>query len=389
VETIYASTNQSLPVVINKKKSLASLGQDSLQRLPSVSQSTEKPLVVKTKTTLPIDIKLAGIKPSVKLDQIIVGYVKDARDSKASIRVSTKAHIDLKLEEYDIKPTYRNYQDAPAYQYGRAVDIDERDSGDLLCVTAYVKEIYQYHREQEHRSVARPTMHRQVAVTVNMRTMLVDWLSEVHHKLKFKAETFYLTVNIIDRYLAKKTDVARNKFQLVGTTALLIASKYEDIYPAEINDLVEACDSEYLSDEIVECEKAVLETLNYQLSIPTIYTFLLRYLNAAHATRELCYLVSYIAECTLHSYGMMTRFKPSQLAAAAVLIGRKALGRNAWSPTLLRYSDYRREDVTHVAELMIVNVKQLISSTKLVYLSKKYGSKKFQGVATIKLPSEL
>ena len=389
METIYASTNRSLPVVINKKKSLASLGQDSLQRLPSVSQSTEKPLVVKTKTTLPIDIKLAGIKPSVKLDQIIVGYVKDARDSKASIRDSTKTHIDLKLEEYDIKTTYRNYQDAPAYQYGRAVDIDERDSGDPLCVTAYVKEIYQYHREQEHRSVARPTMHRQVAVTVSMRTILVDWLCEVHHKLELKAETLYLTVNIIDRYLAKKIDVARNKFQLVGTTALLIASKYEDIYPAEINDLVEACDSEYHSDEIVECEKAVLETLNYQLSIPTIYTFLLRYLNAAHATRELCYLVSYIAECTLHSYGMMTRFKPSQLAAAAVLIGRKALGRNAWSPTLLRYSDYRREDVTPVAELMVVNMKQLISSTKLVYLSKKYGSTKFQGVATIKLPSEL
>lgn len=389
METIYASTNRSLPVVINKKKSLASLGQDSLQRLPSVSQSTEKPLVVKTKTTLPIDIKLAGIKPSVKLDQIIVGYVKDARDSKASIRVSTKAHIDLKLEEYDIKPTYRNYQDAPAYQYGRAVDIDERDSGDPLCVTAYVKDIYQYHREQEHRSVARPTMHRQVAVTVSMRTILVDWLCEVHHKLKLKAETLYLTVNIIDRYLAKKTDVARNKFQLVGTTALLIASKYEEIYPAEIDDLVEACDSAYLSDEFVECEKAVLETLNYQLSIPTIHMFLLRYLNAAHATRELCYLVSYIAECTLHSYGMMTRFKPSQLAAAAVLIGRKALGRNAWSPTLLRCSDYRREDVTPVAELMIVNMKQLISSTKLVYLSKKYGSKKFQGVATIKLPSEL
>ena len=51
------------------------------------------------------------------------------------------------------------------------------------------------------------------------------------------------------------------------------------------------------------------------------------------------------------SYGMLTRFKPSQLAAAAVLIGRKALGRNAWSPTLLKYSDYRREDVTPVAEL--------------------------------------
>jgi cyclin B len=221
-----------------------------------------------------------------------------------------------------------------------------------------------------------------------MRTILVDWLCEVHHKLKLKAETLYLTVNIVDRYLAKKTNVARSKLQLVGTTALLIASKYEEIYPAEIDDLVEACDSAYPSNEIVKCEKTVLQTLNYQLSIPTIYMFLLRYLNAHTVTRELCYLVSYIAECTLHSYGMMTRFKPSQLAAAAVLIGRKALGRNAWSPTLLKYSDYRREDITPVAKLMIVNMKQLISSTKLAYVSKKYGSKRFQGVATIKLPSE-
>jgi cyclin B len=384
VETIYNSTNRSHPAVNNKKKSLASLGQDSLQRLPSVSQSTDKPPVVKTKPTLPIGINLVDIKPT------LVGHATDRLDSKASNnRVSTKTHINLKLEQYDIKPTYRNYQDESAYQYGLAVDIDKRDSGDPLCVTAYVEEIYQHHREQEHRSVARPTMHRQVAVTVKMRTILVDWLCEVHHKLKLKAETLYLTVNIVDRYLAKKTDVARSKLQLVGTTALLIASKYEEIYPAEIDDLVEACDSAYPSNEIVECEKTVLQTLNYQLSIPTIYMFLLRYLNAAHATRELCYLVSYIAEGTLHNYGMMTRFKPSQLAAAAVLIGRKALGRNAWSPTLLKYSDYRREDVTPVAKLMIVNMNELISSTKLAYLSKKYGSKKFQGVATIKLPSEL
>lgn len=50
-------------------------------------------------------------------------------------------------------------------------------------------------------------------------------------------ETLYLTINLIDRYLEQE-EVSRPKLQLVGVTALLIASKYEEIYPPELRDLV-------------------------------------------------------------------------------------------------------------------------------------------------------
>lgn len=36
-----------------------------------------------------------------------------------------------------------------------------------------------------------------------MRAILVDWLIDVHAKFKLKDETLYITISLIDRYLAK------------------------------------------------------------------------------------------------------------------------------------------------------------------------------------------
>lgn len=38
-----------------------------------------------------------------------------------------------------------------------------------------------------------------------MRAILVDWIIEVHLKFKLRAETLFLTVSLIDRYLEKQT----------------------------------------------------------------------------------------------------------------------------------------------------------------------------------------
>jgi hypothetical protein len=366
VETIYPLTKGS---VSDKNNSAASSAQESMEndRIPSISVPLEskKPAAVKKEATLH-------------------ARLKSFRSNPTQTSESHLAPIDLNLARYDYQPTLKNYQDGPAH------NIDKRDSDDPFLVTAYVQDMYKYYREQEHRAVVGPYMRHQQAMNATMRAVLVDWLCEVHHKLKFTPETLYLTVNIFDRYLTKKANLLRRELQLIGTTALLIASKYEEIRPANIDDLVDACAGTYPFSEIVETEETILKTLNYQISIPTINNFLGRYLNAAHANLELCYLSSYIAEGSLHSYGMMKKYKPSLLAAAAVLIGRKAIGRNVWSPTLLKYSNYREEDVVPVARDMIAKMKKEMSSyTKLVSLRKKYGSSRLKKVSSISLPSEI
>jgi cyclin B len=66
-----------------------------------------------------------------------------------------------------------------------------------------------------------------------MRSILVDWLIEVHRKFELMPETFYLTLNIVDRFLSAKA-VPRKELQLVGIIAMLIASKYEEIWAPEV-----------------------------------------------------------------------------------------------------------------------------------------------------------
>lgn len=76
-------------------------------------------------------------------------------------------------------------------------------------------------------------MGSQIEINDRMRSILVDWLIEVHNKFELMPETLYLTIHIVDRYLSIKT-VPRRELQLVGIAAMLIASKYEEIWAPEV-----------------------------------------------------------------------------------------------------------------------------------------------------------
>ena len=141
--------------------------------------------------------------------------------------------------------------DPSSYQMtGNTDNIDERDRDDPLCATAYVQEMYEHFRLKEVTTAVRPTyMESQPHINERMRAILVDWLVEVHLKFKLVPETLYLTINLIDRFLELE-QVSRPKLQLVGVTSLLIASKYEEIYPPELRDLVYICDRAYTRQDV-------------------------------------------------------------------------------------------------------------------------------------------
>ena len=80
-----------------------------------------------------------------------------------------------------------------------------------------------------------------------MRSILIDWIISVHLRFKLQVETLYLTVSIIDRYLAKRA-ITKQQLQLVGISAMLISTKYEEIYPPETRDFVHIADRAYTKD---------------------------------------------------------------------------------------------------------------------------------------------
>jgi G2/mitotic-specific cyclin-B, other len=125
-------------------------------------------------------------------------------------------------------------------------------------------------------------------------------------------------------------------------------------------------------------EEKILKTLEYKITIPSAHAFLVRYLKAAHADKRIVQLSCYILDGTLQSYNLL-HYLPSQLAAASVFIARRTVGRNSWSPTLLKYAAYCEEDIAPVARAVLAEKSG--ASTELRAVNKKYTSSRYGGVA--------
>jgi G2/mitotic-specific cyclin-B, other len=64
----------------------------------------------------------------------------------------------------------------------------------------------------------------------------------------------------------------------VGVSALLIACKYEEIYPPELKDFVYITDRAYSKEDVLQMEFLILSALSFDLTLPTSLRFLERYM---------------------------------------------------------------------------------------------------------------
>ena len=103
------------------------------------------------------------------------------------------------------------------------------------------------------------------SITKNMRMILVDWLIQVQHHLRLSQESLYLSVSILD-YVLHKRDVDPDKLQLVGITSLLIATKIEEYYPAEITKLLHLTENSYSRMDVINMERVLLQILEFKVS---------------------------------------------------------------------------------------------------------------------------
>lgn len=70
--------------------------------------------------------------------------------------------------------------------------------------------------------------------------------------------------------------MTRNKLQLVGVSAMLLASKYEEMFAPEVADFVYITDNAYNRADIREMERDILRTLNFSFGKPLCLHFLRR-----------------------------------------------------------------------------------------------------------------
>ncbi|XP_078180191.1 uncharacterized protein LOC144574179 isoform X2 [Carex rostrata] len=213
------------------------------------------------------------------------------------------------------------------------VNIDCEKSNILMC-SIYASDIYSNFRANE--LIGRPSSdfleRLQIDVTQNKRAVLMDWLVEVCQEYSLVPDTLHLTVNLVDRFLSMNK-IERQRLQLLGVTCMLIASKYEETRAPHVRDLCLLTCNSYNENEVLQMERQVLSVVGYNLSVPTIKTFLRRFLRAALASSkaqpELMHLTNYLAELALVEYSFL-EFLPSMIAAAAVFLGQWNLDQSTY-----------------------------------------------------------
>lgn len=101
-------------------------------------------------------------------------------------------------------------------------------------------------------------MDHQLDINSTMRTILIDWLIEVADEYKLNDETLFLCVQYVDRFLST-VNVTRSKLQLLGTTCMYIASKYEEMYPPALEEFSFITDNTYESKHILRMEQILMK----------------------------------------------------------------------------------------------------------------------------------
>ena len=250
-------------------------------------------------------------------------------------------------------------------------------------VNEYLEDIYLNFLEDEQNIFPKPEigyMDFQTDINEQMRQILVDWLIEVHYSFKFKNETLFQSVWIIDSYLTKNI-IKRKKLQLLGTASLLISCKTQEIYYPNLKDFINITDNAYTKDELIEMEENILKILNFNILVPTCNDFYNIISKALNFNEKQYFLGKYFLESSLIDYKMI-KYKASVLAVACSYIVIKffKIGnyKILYSNGIIK-AEYPEKLIKEAAKDICFLVKNLYFSN-LKAVKEKYSSPQFHNV---------
>lgn len=261
--------------------------------------------------------------------------------------------------------------------------LPKNDRERFFEVVEYQRCILEYFRENEKKHCAKANyMKRQPDISYSMRTILVDWLVEVAEEYRLDTETLYLAISYIDRFLSLMS-VVRAKLQLVGTAAMYIASKYEEIYPPEVAEFVFITDDTYSKSQVLRMEQIILKILSFDLCVPTSYAYINTYSVLYDMSKEEKFLAQYISELSLLEGDPFLQYMPSQISAASVALARYTLDKDMWSTELEDITSYCMKSLKDIiVKLSDLHIKAVELPQQAI--QDKYKSSKYLEVSTIK-----
>jgi len=191
----------------------------------------------------------------------------------------------------------------------------------------------------------------QTEVRDTQRAFLLEWIIDVHRKFKLRPETLYVGQFIIDKFLSKKA-IKNTQLHLLGVTTLLISTKYEEIYPPDLRDLLAVSENKFTKTQVLDMEKEILYTLEYNLTAPSAYRFMERFrkLSAHTDDNEVFFYAQFVLEISLLEASFL-QFKTSYLSDADLILSTKQLKKvDCWNKEVQTITGYSTQDLSEVVK---------------------------------------
>lgn len=174
------------------------------------------------------------------------------------------------------------------------------------------------------------------------------------------------------------------------------ASKYEEIHPPEIRDLVYITDRSSSREDIIDTEIDILNALDFIISRPTIFHYLLYFANTAYPQPQCLWpplqlkafhLACYTLEmCSLDST-LSKKYPASKLAAAALFMSKRILRVSpSWPQPLIEKTPYQPQNLKQCAKELLPLVTahgHQWCDPKLKKVKEKYGTQDKMEVSLI------
>ena len=133
---------------------------------------------------------------------------------------------------------------------------------------------------------------------------------------------------------------------------MLISTKYEEIYPPELKDLLSISENKFTKTDVLKMESKIISTLEVNFTPPTALRFLERFrkLSNTASDDQIFFFSLYLVEISMLDSSLL-KYRPSEIAAAGLILSARAIKRiNAWNKEMEKATGFKEDDLKIVVE---------------------------------------
>ena len=106
----------------------------------------------------------------------------------------------------------------------------------------------------------------QIVDSLAQRNIVIDWFYRAQLNLRFSRSTLFLGIALLDKLLTLGMNLNQQNLELVAGTILLLATKFNEVYPVTVKKLNALSNDTFSTEKYVEIEGNVLSIVSFDLS---------------------------------------------------------------------------------------------------------------------------